>query len=231
MRIEDIKFKQKASERIYTDYMKRIKRATASLSKINQDDIYMEFNSHIFEAIQHKNETNQLDSLLDIIEKLGSPEEVLKPLVADKKLEQATKTFNPIHVFKALVLNFTNGVSYIFFFIMYLFLFGFVFLIFAKIINPSLVGLHMKKESLSIFVLGITSSHDQIKNQTTEVLGNWFIPVMLLSIIIFYFLITLLLKLKKSINKKHSHEKNYHYQFISSYCYERLLPKFQYKKT
>jgi len=202
MRIEDIKFKQKASERIYTDYMKRIKRATASLSKINQDDIYMEFNSHIFEAIQHKNETNQLDSLLDIIEKLGSPEEVLKPLVADKKLEQATKTFNPIHVFKALVLNFTNGVSYIFFFIMYLFLFGFVFLIFAKIINPSLVGLHMKKESLSVFVLGITSSHDQIKNQTTEVLGNWFIPVMLLSIIIFYFLITLLLKLKKSINQK-----------------------------
>ena len=115
MRIEDIKFKQKASQRIYTDYMKRIKRATASLSKINQDDIYMEFNSHIFEAIQHKNETNQLDALLDIIEKLGSPEEVLKPLVADKKLEQATKTFNPIHVFKALVLNFTNGVSYIFF--------------------------------------------------------------------------------------------------------------------
>jgi len=202
MRIEDIKFKQKASQRIYTDYMKRIKRATASLSKINQDDIYMEFNSHIFEAIQHKNETNELDSLLDIIEKLGSPEEVLKPLVADKKLEQATKTFNPIHVFKALVLNFTNGVSYIFFFIMYLFLFGFVFLIFAKIINPSLVGLHMKKESLSVFVLGITSSHDQIKNQTTEVLGNWFIPVMLLSIIIFYFLITLLLKLKKSINQK-----------------------------
>jgi len=202
MRIEDIKFKQKASQRIYTDYMKRIKRATASLSKINQDDIYMEFNSHIFEAIQHKNETNELDSLLDIIEKLGSPEEVLKPLVADKKLEQATKTFNPIHVFKALVLNFTNGISYIFFFILYLFLFGFVFLIFAKIINPSLVGLHMKKESLSVFILGITSSHDQIKNQTTEVLGNWFIPVMLLSIIIFYFLITLLLKLKKSINQK-----------------------------
>ena len=202
MRIEEIKFKQKASQRIYNDYMKRIKRTTASLSKINQDDVYMEFNSHIFEAIQHKNETNELDSLLDIIEKLGSPEEVLKPLVADKKLEQATKTFNPIHVFKALVLNFTNGISYIFFFILYLFLFGFVFLIFAKIINPSLVGLHMKKESLSVFVLGITSSHDQIKNQTTEVLGNWFIPVMLLSIIIFYFLITLLLKLKKSINQK-----------------------------
>jgi uncharacterized membrane protein len=202
MRIEDIKFKQKASQRIYTDYMKRIKRATASLSKINQDDIYMEFNSHIFEAIQHKNEVNELDSLLDIIEKLGSPEEVLKPLIADKKLEQATQTFNPVHVFKALVLNFTNGISYILFSVLYLFLFGFVILIFAKIVNPSLVGLFMKKDSLSFFVLGIFNPQDMAKNQVTEVLGNWFIPVMLLSIIVFYFIITLLLKFKKSINQK-----------------------------
>lgn len=202
MRIEDIKFEQKASQRIYNDYMKRIRKATSSLSKINQDDIYMEFNSHIFEAIQHKKETNEIDALLDIIEKLGTPEEVLKPLVADRKLEQATKTFNPVHVFKALTLNFTNGVSYIFFFILYLFLFGFVFLIFAKIFNPSLVGLYMKKDSFSVFVLGIMSPEHQIKNQTYEVLGNWFIPTMLLSIVLFYFLITLLLKFKKSINQK-----------------------------
>ena len=202
MRIEDIKFEQKASQRIYSDYMKRIKKATASLSKISQDDIYMEFNSHIFEAIQHKSQANEIDSLLDIIEKLGAPEEVLKPLVADKKLEQATRTFNPVHVFKALILNFTNGISYVFFFVLYLFLFGFVFLIFAKIINPSLVGLHMKDESFSVFVLGIMSQEDKIKNHTHEVLGYWFIPAMLLAIVVFYFLITLLLKFKKSINQK-----------------------------
>lgn len=202
MRIEDIKFEQKASQRIYSDYMNRIKKATASLSKISQDDIYMEFNSHIFEAIQHKSQANEIDSLLDIIEKLGAPEEVLKPLVADKKLEQATRTFNPVHVFKALILNFTNGISYVFFFVLYLFLFGFVFLIFAKIINPSLVGLHMKDDSFSVFVLGIMSQEDKIKNHTHEVLGYWFIPAMLLAIVVFYFLITLLLKFKKSINQK-----------------------------
>ncbi|SHL19004.1 hypothetical protein [Flavobacterium chilense] len=202
MRIEDLKFEQKASQRIYNDYMKRIRKVTASLSKINQDDIYMEFNSHIFEAIQHKKETNEIDALLDIIEKLGIPEEVLKPLVADKKLEQATRTFNPVHVFKALILNFTNGISYILFFILYLFLFGFVFLIFAKIVNPSLVGLYVNKQSLSVVVLGMMNPESQIKNQTTEILGNWFIPAMLFSIVFFYFLITLLLKFKKSINQK-----------------------------
>ena len=99
MKIENIKFSQEASKRVYNDYMKRVKRATNSLSKQNQDDIYMEINSHIFEAIQHENGAKEIDLLLDTIDKLGIPEEVLKPLVADKKLEQATKTFNPIHVF------------------------------------------------------------------------------------------------------------------------------------
>ncbi|OHT45385.1 HAAS domain-containing protein [Flavobacterium tructae] len=202
MRIEDIKFEQKASQRIYNNYMKRIKKTTASLPKIDQDDIYMEFNSHIFETIQHRNDTNELDALLDSIEKLGSPEEVLKPLIADKKLEQATKTFNPVHVFKALALNITNGISYIFFSILYLFLFGFVFLIFAKILNPTQVGLYMQKESFSVFVLGIMSPEDQIKNQAYEALGHWFIPFLLLLTLLSYFIITLLLKLKNSINQK-----------------------------
>jgi hypothetical protein len=195
MKIESIKFSQEASKRIYNDYMKRVKKATNSLSKPNQDDIYMEFNSHIFESIQQKNGINEIDLLLDILEKLGIPEEVLKPLVADKKLEQATKTFNPIHVFKALVLNFTNGISYIIFFILYLFLFGFVFLIGAKIVNPAEVGLYYR--DASFFVLGISSEAKE--NGVSEILGNWFIPVMLISIVAFYFLITLLLKLKKTI--------------------------------
>jgi len=198
MKIENIKFSQEASKRVYNDYMKRVKKATSSLSKQNQDDIYMEFNSHIFEAIQQKNSINEIDLLLDILENLGVPEEVLKPLVADKKLEQATKTFNPIHIFKALVLNFTNGITYIIFFFLYLLLFGFVFLIFAKIANPSEVGLFYKDSSF--LVLGISDNTNQVGIK--EILGNWFITVMLVSTVVFYFLITLLLKFKKSINQK-----------------------------
>lgn len=198
MKIENIQFSQEASKRVYNDYMKRIKKATNSLSKQDQEDIYMEFNSHIFEAIQHNNQTNEIDVLLDILDKLGTPEEVLRPLVADKKLEQATKTFHPLHVFKALLLNFTNGISYVIFFILYLFLFAFVFLIFAKIINPSEVGLYYR--DASYIVLGISKNANQYG--ISEVLGNWFIPVMLLSIILFYIIITLLLKIKKSINQK-----------------------------
>lgn len=196
MRTEEIKFSQAASQRIYNDYMKRILKVTNSLSKEDKQDVYMEFNSHIYEALQHKNGANEIDVLLDIIEKLGVPEEVLKPLLADKQLEQATKTFNPIHVFKALLLNLTNGFSYVFFFVLYLLLFVFVFLIFAKIKNPAEVGLWYK-DSTS-FVFGLSNKLNQIGQ--TELLGNAFIPVMITCIILFYFIITLLLKFKKSIN-------------------------------
>lgn len=197
MKIEEIKFSQIASQRIYRDYMKRVKKVTNSLSNEDQNDIYMEFNSHIYESIQNKNNSNEIDLLLDVIEKLGVPEEVLKPLVADKKLEEATKTFNPIHVFKALILNFTNGISYVIFFFLYLLLFGFVFLIFAKLINPSEVGMFMKNDSFIAMGYIVNDGNENIR----EVLGNWFIPFTLLCILVFYFLITLLLKFKESINK------------------------------
>jgi len=198
MKIQNIKFSQEASRRVYNDYMKRVKKATDSLSQKDQDDVYMEFNSHIFEAIQHKEQANEIDVLLDVLQRLGIPEEVLKPLVADKKLEQATRTFNPIHVFKALVLNFTNGISYIIFFVLFLQLLGFIFLIFAKLLRPSEVGMFFKDGSF--MVLGMSSESNQ--EGVTEILGNWFIPAMLFCTIAFYLLLTFLLKLKKIINRK-----------------------------
>jgi hypothetical protein len=197
MKITALKFEQSASERVYADYMHRIKKVTNILPKEDQQDVLMEFNSHIYEGLQVEMEKNEIDHLLDILDKLGAPEEVLKPLVADKKLEQATKTFNPIHVFKALILNLTNGISYAIFFILYLFLFGFVFLIYAKITNPEQVGLFFRGNDF--LILGQTSLN-MPENGVTELLGNWFIPMMILATVISYLIITLLLKLKRRFN-------------------------------
>lgn len=199
MKLKEIKFKNTASKRVYDNYMKRIKRTVKSLSSQDQQEILMEFNSHIYEGLLHKTQSNEIDRLLDVIEKLGEPEDVLKPLVADKKLEQATRTFNPVHLFKALVLNLTNGISYLFFFILYLCLFGFVFLIYAKATNPQEVGLYF--ENNSFLVLGKMNPEYLNNPGINEVLGNWFIPVMIFSIVLFYLLLTLLLKFKRKINK------------------------------
>lgn len=199
MKIEKIKFKEQAAQGVYKSYLKRIKKAVKILPKSEQQEVLMEMNSHIFEAMQQNSKQNEKDCLLDVIDKLGAPEEVLKPLIADKKLEQATKTFNPLHVFKALMLNITNGISYVIFFILYLCLSVFVFAIGAKLLYPSEVGMFYKPNE--IFVLGVRAAENST-HKNYEVLGFWFIPAMLLGIIVFYFIITLLLKLKRIINKK-----------------------------
>ena len=199
MNIKEIQFKESSSQRIYKNYMNRIEKTLSSLSKSDQKEVLLEFNSHIYEGLARKNKGNETNQLLDILDKLGEPEEVLKPLIADKKLEQATRTFNPIHLFKALTLNITNGVSYLFFGILYIALLGFVFLIYAKLRNPEHVGLFFKNDSF----MAIGRLNDgYLKNPNiSEVLGNWFIPAMIIAILVSYIIITLLLKFKRSINK------------------------------
>lgn len=193
--MKPIQFEHKTAQKIYNDYISRIKRTTSSLNKTDREEILMELNSHIYEGMSNTTKENEIENLVDLTEKLGAPEEILKPLVAQKKLEQATKTFNPIHIFKALLLNISNGVAYIFFALLYLVLFGFVFLIIAKINNPDNVGLFFKNGTF--YLLGTRQTSTLQELGLTEVLGNWFIPVMLFCIIVLYILITLLLRLKR----------------------------------
>ena len=193
--MKTIQFTNKTAQKIYNDYISRIKRTTAPLNKTDREEILMELNSHIYEGMNNTNDESEIENLVNLTGKLGAPEEILKPLIAQKKLEQATKSFNPTHIFKALVLNISNGVSYLFFSLMYLTLFGLVFLIVEKIRNPNNVGLFFKNGNFQL--LGTREPDTLQALRLTEVLGNWFIPVMLLSIIVLYILITLLLRLKR----------------------------------
>ena len=195
MKYKAIAFKDGNAQRVYDNYMKGIKNVVKPIPEVEREEVLMEFNSHIYERMQMNNDVSELESLLDSIDKLGAPEEVLKPLVADKLLEKATRSFNPIDVFKALVANLTNGVAYFIFFILYTLLGTFVFLIFAKIFNKD-VGMYYREGKFQ--ALGMVYGQEGAE----EVLGHWFIPLMLLCIIFFYLMITLLLKIKKSFNKK-----------------------------
>ncbi|WP_306352300.1 hypothetical protein [Flavobacterium sp. '19STA2R22 D10 B1'] len=198
MKFKEITFKDKNSIRIYQDYISRIQHTTKILNKENQQEVLLEINSHIYESIidDLENGKGEVERLLDILEKLGQPEVFLKPLVAEKKLEEATKTFNPLKIIKALALNIGNGISYVVFAILYLLLFGFVFLIFAKIIDPQNVGFFYRAND--VFTLGYFRENG-ISLQEYERLGNWFIPVMLLLATAFYVVITLLLRLKRTL--------------------------------
>ena len=194
MKFKAIAFDDPNSQRVYNNYIQSIRNVLKPIADADKEDVLMEFNSHIYEKVQSNTTQPTIEVLLNAIEKLGAPEEVLKPLVADKLLEKATRTFNPLHVLSALLLNLTNSFAYIIFFFLYIFLGTFVFLIFSKIFNSD-VGMYFKDGSFQ--ALGLIYDNEGYQ----EVLGHWFIPVMILATIGLYLFLTLLLKLKRTINK------------------------------
>lgn len=191
-----IEFENKNTQQIYYDYIQRIKRLTKSLPEKDSEDVLMEINSYIYEYMQENKENDETTNLLEIIKRIGAPEEILPSVIADKKMQQATRTFNPKHVIKALSLNISNGFSYVIFSILYLLLSCFVFLAIAKVFFPANVGV-FKGEGR--FYLGLFS--DSTVEGTQELLGFWFIPVVLLLSVCFYFLITFLMKIKQRFKK------------------------------
>ena len=189
--MKNIELTSTTSQRIYKDYLKRVEKCISILSKEDKKEMLMEINSHIFEGMQRFSDNNETDNLLTVLEKLGAPEEFLKPLIADKKMAQAVRTFNPKVVLQALLLNFKNGIIYSVFALLYLLLFVFVFFIAAKIIFPAKTGLFYLDDKFQAF--GFIQNIDGMN----DVLGFWFIPLVTLSAIIFYLLITLLLRFTK----------------------------------
>jgi uncharacterized membrane protein len=184
-----ILFKQNSSQKIYDDYFKRIEKTIAVLAPEDREDILMEINSHFYEGLQASTENNEVDTLLDITEKLGMPEDVFKPVVAEKKLNQAVRTFNPKHFFQAFILNMNRTGVFILISLCVLFSIGLGATIVFKIIFPKQTGLVIQNGHLKFFGFGASD----IANE--DVLGNWYIPFTLLIITISYFITVFLLRL------------------------------------
>jgi uncharacterized membrane protein len=189
--MKQIEFKNSLSQRIYNDYFKRVEKNIKLLSEKDKVEFLMEINSHIYEAMNASSEANETENLLNVLNKLGDPQDFLKGIVADKKLNEAVRTFNPMTVFQALVLNFKRGIVYSLFTVLYLFLFAFVFLIVMKIFSPANTGLFYMNRQFHAFGF-VSNAYD-----LNEILGFWFIPMVASAAILFYFLITLLLRFIK----------------------------------
>lgn len=185
-------FTTPAAQKIYDDYIKRVNRCIRLLSADDQRDTLMEINSHIHEATHAAVPEDEITILLDTLEKLGAPEEVLQPLVAYKKTQQATRTFNPVHIMQAIRLNIANGAAYSILALFYLLSVSFCILIVLKIIYPSHTGLFMKNDKF--FAFGFTT---ELPQGLHELLGQLFIPVIILLTGVLYFLNTLLFRLLK----------------------------------
>lgn len=199
MEFKKIQFRDAESQKKYENYLTQVQATTKRLSAEDRRDILMEINSHIYESnVTTIGTSNEFSHLEKNLEKIGIPKQILKPLVAEKKLKQATNTLNPIHIFQALTLNISFGIIYFLSFILYLFLFCFVLLIFAKVLFPENVGFYYEKGIIFQYGGFIQSGNFQ----QYEILGNWFIPITLIWATLFYLIIISLLKLKNRISEK-----------------------------
>ncbi len=190
--MKPIQFISGSCQRVYQDYIDRCKRIIHILSDQDREDCLMEINSYVHEYMQDHQQDDEMNSLLNILDRLGPPETTLKEIVASKKIDQAVKTYHIKYLLQALILNLRNGVTYILLFLLTILVLIFPVLIVGKIIWPQQIGLWIGGGS---FVFGM---HDPENSASHELLGNYFIPVVLLIMITLYFLIIQLLKIVKS---------------------------------
>lgn len=187
-----LNFTNPTAQKIYDSYFKRVARCVAILPPADQLDTQMELNSHVYEATLGVAPEKEVETLMDVLEKLGAPEEVLQPVIASKKTTQAGKTFNPRHVLQAIYLNLSNGFGYLIVGFIYLIIICFGSLIILKLLFAQNTGLFLNDGSFSLFGFTPTPPAGAV-----EVMGNWFIPFVIIIMLIAYFLNTLLLRLLK----------------------------------
>lgn len=182
-----ISFKDSSSQRVYNNYIERCKKVVKILSEQDREECLLEINSHIYEYVWANETGNEMQRLLDVLDRLGNPEETLKEVVAAKKIRQARKTFNPKHLFQALLLNVGNGLIYTVLFVLFLVLACFPVLMVLKVIYPDNVGLFISTNGFNGF--GYLSN----VNNANELLGNWFILVTAIIMAGLYFVVVFLL--------------------------------------
>jgi hypothetical protein len=185
-------FTNPTAQKIYDDYFNRVNRCVSILSANDQLEMMMELNSHIYEATNAASPANEVEVLVDTLEKLGAPEDVLQPVIAHKKVREATRSFNPKHIVQALYLNISNGAGYFVFAVVYLLIIAFGILIVLKLVSPTHTGLFIKDDHFVAF-----GFKTDLPSGVTELLGNWFIATVIVLMGAFYFLNTLLFRLLK----------------------------------
>ena len=211
MEFKEIQFTGDDAQRVYRIYIQSVKKATQQLRREDSLEILMEFNSHLYEGSRAESSKSELSNLLDTINDLGVPQEVLKPMIAEKMVDKAARSFKPIDIYNALYLNIGNGISYIIFAILYCLVCLILFVTVLKLIYSDFTGLFIGDD---LFLLGTNFGNatymgfflegpDGDFSGATEVLGNWFIPLMVLLNTVLYFIITIALSFKKNINIKY----------------------------
>ncbi len=184
----------KLSVRIWNRFFDQISKILRQVPKDQKDEIILELQGHVLESIMNDNSESGPDRIMNALDKLGDPEDFLRPIVADKLLSDGTRTFRPLTLFYGLYYNmFASARRFLISLVFaagYLLLFIFLSASVAKLFIPEF-GLYIHETGG--FSLGLMSEEARLVSQ--EVLGFWLVPVGILLSVILYVILTKLLGL------------------------------------
>lgn len=192
-----LEFTAQGTKEIYDAYINRCILQLQRLRPEDREDCLMEINSYVYEYMQSHAETDEAGKLKKVLERLGDPSVTLREIVAAKKVEEASQTFRPRAVMEAIFMNLQHGFVYIITFILGLLLLSVPVLIAYKLILPDEAGLWVGGNT---FVLGTVDAPESSNGPVREVLGNAFIPVVIILGAMVYAVIILLLR---AVRKNH----------------------------
>ena len=186
-------FTDKNCIRIWNDYFKRIRRITRKLDKKQQKEIIMELESHIYDSFNEEKGSDQTANLLNVLDRLGQPEEFLKPLISKKLILRGTSTYSILKILQGLYYNIyttiPNLIISVIFTIGYIFVFTLFIMAFLKIFFPAHIGYFSYADGSRTF--GIISD----TTGASELLGYWIIPLCLVTGILLHIVFSYVLRL------------------------------------
>lgn len=188
------------ARRIWENYFRDVRRLIRPLPKAQQRELIVEIYGHVQASMAVGGAEREAERVLDAFDKLGRPTEYIRPIVADRMLEQAADSLNPLTIAKGLGLSLFRGVAYTVaafgFLVGYLTVLVLTLIAFAKPFFPDQVGAYTHPGGFSIGFLP-----DGVSGQAVEHLGYALIPICLLAAGALYIGLTKLLRLLKSRRK------------------------------
>ena len=193
----DQRLEDPVSLKIWSQYFRRISRILWPMDPEQREDLTLEIQTHVLESMAQEKEGGEPERLLNALEKLGEPEQFLRPLMADKMLGKAARTLSPGAVLKGLYLAVYKGVRVALFSLLFVIgyaaalTFGMVALL--KPIIPRHAGIFFSPEGgLAAGILGGNTQGYR------DILGYWVIPISLMLAVLLYVGLTKLLRLLRS---------------------------------
>lgn len=186
-------FSETVAEKIWKDYFRRVNRCSKALGAEEQQELVLEIQDHLLESFKQETGATEAERLLDAIEKIGDPESFIKPLVADKLLTKASKTFNPKTIVKGLFqylsISIRNFLFALLFTVGYLASIAMGLMALLKPFFPQHIGLIIYENGDFVFGIDV-----DITGAVGEVLGYWIIPIGAALCVFIYLGLTRLLK-------------------------------------